>query len=212
MEPVTLTRIIIIGILVFFFFFGMRRGFIRQCLAIIGIVAAFVGAFYLAHHLAGFFQQHFDLSYKPSVVISAVVLFVGIIVGFHFLGVTIQKLINITPLGMLDRFGGAVLGCVKGVLFVSLLLVIVLSLPLPKDLSQRLKKDSLVRVIYPVLPAFFDMVLSISPSDLDFNRVMNEKVEDDVIENIKEKASGVKNGIDRQKGKLTESVSDQVQN
>ncbi len=202
MELVTVARIIIIGILLVFFVSGMRRGFIRQCLAIIGIVAAFVGAFYLAHHLAGVFTEQFGLSYKPSVIISAVVLFVGIIIGFHFAGITIQKLIDITPLGMFDRIGGAALGAVKGVLFVSLLLIIILSLPLPEDISERLESDTMVRVIYPVLPAFFDLVLSAFPSDLDFEEVIDENRAGRAVDQMKKKASEIEEKVDLRKKKL----------
>ncbi|MCK4235800.1 MAG: CvpA family protein, partial [Candidatus Krumholzibacteria bacterium] len=98
--------LIIIVILLFFFLWGIKKGLIRQILAIVGIVAAFIGAFYLAHHLVGYCKEKMGLPYEIALFVSAVILFIGILVLFHFLGLLLQKISDITLLGPVDRIGG----------------------------------------------------------------------------------------------------------
>ncbi len=164
----TVVDVVILVILFFFLLNGIRRGLIRQVLHVVGIIVAFIGAFYLAHYLAHYIHGRFYVDHRVSLVISAVVLFVGIIVLFHFIGLALQKVARITLLGPLDRIGGAVFGLLKGALLVSLLLVIALSIPLPSTVKNELVRDPLVAAMYPVLPVLFNLVVSHSPAGLYF--------------------------------------------
>ncbi len=158
----------ILVILFFFLIIGIRRGLIRQVLHVVGIIVAFIGAFYLAHYLAHYIHGRFDVDHRVSLVISAVALFVGIIILFHIIGLALQKVARITLLGPLDRIGGGVFGLLKGALLVSLLLVIILSIPLPSTVRNELARDPLVAAMYPVLPVLFNLVVSHSPAGLHF--------------------------------------------
>jgi membrane protein required for colicin V production len=164
--------IIIILILVVFSISGLKRGLIRQVLDILGIILAFIGAFYLAHYLARYLEESIELRYDMSLVISAVAIFIGILVFFHVLGVLFKKTVEIAHLGSIDKIGGALLGVFKGVLLVSLLLVIALNIPLPDALKNEMRDRPLAVAIYPVLPSLFDFVLSRVYPQLDFGKVV----------------------------------------
>lgn len=199
--------IVITIVLIIFFFWGVKRGLIRQVLAILGIIAAFIGAFYLAHQLTGYLDTRLDLPYRVTLVISAIAIFIGILVAFHFLGLLLQKVTSITVLGPVDRIGGGLLGVLKGVLLVSLVLVLLVNLPLPMDFKDDIRDDTLAAVIYPVLPALFDLILSHSPARLDFKRVMHPG-DGGAIERIREKAEDVKEKLEEQEEETRDTVKE----
>ncbi len=189
--------IVILIILLFFLVSGIRRGLIRQVLQVVGIIAAFVGAFFLAHHLSTYLQGRFDLGYQISLVVSAVALFAGIIILFHLLGLAVRKMAQITLLGPLDRVGGAVFGLLKGTLLVSLLLVILLSIPLPTSVKDELASDPLVAVTYPVLPVIFNLVVSHSPAGPYFEENLHRVGSNETVIKAKRKIEDIKTKADR---------------
>lgn len=189
----TVVEVIIAAILVFFLIAGIRRGLIRQILEIAGIIAAFVAAFYAAHHLAAYLERKIEITYNLALIISAMAIFVGILVAFHLAGIILQKMVNITPLGHVDRLGGGLFGLLKGTLLVSLLLVIVLNLPFPSQFREDLEKDPVVRVIYPVMPMLFDFVLSRTPEHVSFDKVVRSA--DYSLEDAKKKAEEMEKKI-----------------
>jgi membrane protein required for colicin V production len=200
--------IIILIILVFFFISGMKRGLIRQVLDIVGIILAFIGAFYLAHYLAGYFEQSIELPYNISLVVAAVVIFIGILLLFHALGLIFQKIAEITLFGSVDRVGGGLFGAFKGVLLVSLLLVIALNIPLPEKAHRELRTRPLSSGIYPVLPSLFDFVFSHSPSELDFDSVLRSRGRTDVRNALEEKKKEGEKSVKTRKEQLEKALED----
>lgn len=200
--------IIIILILVFFFISGMKRGLIRQVLDIVGIIIAFIGAFYLAHFVAGYLAESIELTYNVSLVIAAVAVFIGILLIFHALGLIFKKVAEITLLGSMDRVGGGLFGAFKGVLLVSLLLVIAFNIPLPRDVHREMRGRPLVTGIHPVLPSLFDLVLSLSPSDLDFDSMLNAGRRKDLRDAAKEKTEEGEKSMKTRKEQMEKALED----
>lgn len=181
---VTAIDIIIVIIVLYFLVGGVRRGLVRQVLEVVGIIAAFMCAFYLAHHLAVYLRPRLDISYNILTVISAVIIFTGVIIGFHFLGLAIRKFLSITLLGSFDRVMGGIFGGIKGLLLCSLLLIVLTALPLPKDLRKKLRDDPVVTYVRPLLPVLFNTFLS--STNLSFNEVIESG--DDMMEKAREKS------------------------
>ncbi len=200
--------IVILAILVLFFITGMRRGLIRQVLDILGIVIAFIGAFYLARYLAAYFQESIELNYSVSLVIAAVVIFIGILLLFHALGLLFQKVAEITIFGSVDRVGGGLFGAFKGVLLVSLLLVVALNIPLPDKAHRELRTRPLSSMIYPVLPSLFDLVFSHSPSGLDFDSIMSPRRGKEALDTLDEKKKEGEKSVKTRKEQLEKALED----
>ena len=184
-----------------FFVTGLRRGLIRQVLEVLGLVAAFIGAFYLAHHLAGWLEGRFDISYRIALVIAATALFTGIVIAFHFIGLGLQKLFKMTVLGWFDRIMGGVFGALKGAMLVSLILVILMSLPVSGDLKKEISEDPLTGAVYPVLPVMFDLVMSHTGTDFDSVARIGAKVD---LDSMKEKAGQLGERLKEEKDRLDE--------
>lgn len=167
----TIVRIIIAAVLAMFLIAGLRRGLIRQVLEVVGIIVAFIMAFALAHALAAWISGRVDLDYRIALVVAAVAIFAGIIVVFSWIGIGLQRFFKMTVLGFFDRAAGAVFGLVKGLLLISLVLVIILAAPLPAHVQRPILEDPVTAAIYPILPVMFDLVVTRIPGGDRFESI-----------------------------------------
>jgi len=197
---------IIIGVVVAYFLIGgVRKGLVRQVLEVVGIIAAFLCAFYLAHNLAVYMQPKIDLSYNLLLVISAAAIFAAVIIGFHYLGLAMRKFLSITLLGSFDRVMGGVFGAIKGLMLCSLLLIILLALPLPGDFRKELRDDPVVSRVRPVLPVLYDTFFS--ASDVDFDDII-DSAGDELRKKAGEKSEMIRNESERLKEKVKSKVEE----
>jgi uncharacterized membrane protein required for colicin V production len=200
--------IIILIVLIAFFITGARRGLIRQAMDIVGIILAFLGAFFLAHYVAGYLEDAIHLQYKISLVLSAVTVFIVIIVFFKSLGVFYKKLAEKALLGSLDRIGGGLFGIFKGVLLVSLLLIIAFNIPIPDRYKMQIRDRPLAIGIYPILPSLFDFAFSHSPGGLDFDKVIRSDEYRRSLDAMQKKKEETEKGIKSRKESLDKALQE----
>jgi len=167
----TVVSISILLVILFFLIDGIRRGLVRQFFEAVGLVVAFVGAYAIGQYFASNFVGPAKLSHRAIFVVSSVVAFVIVVVVFHMIGLLFQKIVSVTVLGPVDRVGGAVFGAVKGVLFVSLLCVVVFSFIPEGGFSKTLKANPVAAAIHPVLPRMYHALMKHSPAQLDFDKI-----------------------------------------
>jgi membrane protein required for colicin V production len=200
--------IIILIIMAVFFIMGVKRGLIQQALDILGIILAFLGAFYLAHYVAYYLEDSIELQYNISLVLSAVAIFIAILVFFKIMGIFLKKLADIALLGSLDRIGGGLFGLFKGVLLISLLLIIAFNIPLPDQYKKQIRERPLAIGIYPVLPSLFDLIFSHSPSDLNFDKVIRTDEYRRSLDAVREKADEKEKGMKSRKESLDKALKE----
>lgn len=117
-----LLDIIIAVIILFCLIRGVFRGMVKEVSSIIGVLAGFYIGYIYYSRLSSYLKQWIsDPAYLD--ILSFIILFLVVFLAIAILGVVIKYLLNIAFLGWTDRFGGAVLGFMKGVLIVSSLLV-----------------------------------------------------------------------------------------
>ncbi len=156
--------LIIIVIILIFLIDGLRRGLVRQIFEIIGLVAAFVGAYYTFQYFAAQYRGSALLAHRGIMIASTIVVFIVIAIVFHLIGLLMGKIASVTVLGPVDKVGGAFVGAIKGVLFVSLLCVLIFALPFPNGFKQKLKADPVAARIHPILPGLYDSVVRHPPA------------------------------------------------
>ena len=139
---------------------GLIKGLIRQVVELVGLVGSFFIAIFFAGWLAELLQDRLSLSYSPSVVISFLIIFIAGLVGFHFLAISVQKLVRMTFLGWVDRFCGGALGLIVGMLVASLLITVTLELPVSPQVRRTVEQSSVCMFVRPMAPWLFDFVFS----------------------------------------------------
>ena len=143
---------------------GLMRGFVFECLSLVGWVVAWFGAQWLAPllspHLAPLLPQvaagsapNLGLAFVAAFVLS----FVGALVVWALLAKGVRLLIHATPLSLIDRFLGAGFGLLRGAVLLLVLATLVSYTPAAQSpgwqASQgaRLLSKALHR-IKPLLP------------------------------------------------------------
>ncbi len=200
-------RIVILAVLAWFFFIGIKRGLIRQVLEVAGIVVAFFAAFYFAHALAEWIEVKTAADYRLSLAVAALAVFIGIIIGVHFIGLGLKKLFGLTIMGIFDRVAGGLFGALKGVLIISLVLSVLMILPVPDDIKDELREDPVTGAIYPVLPVMFDAVVSNIPGGAKFEQIARIK-DSDAVKDAKKKLDNIKDDFETSKDRLEKVPED----
>lgn len=200
-------RIVILAVLVWFFIIGVKRGLIRQVLEVAGIVVAFFAAFYFAHVLAEWIEVKTAADYRLSLAMAALAIFIGIIIGVHFVGAGLKKLFGLTIMGVFDRVAGGLFGVLKGVLIISLVLSVMMILPVPDDVKDELREDPVTGAIYPVLPVMFDAVVSNIPGGAKFEQIARIK-DSDAVKDAKRKIDNIKEDFETSKDRLEKDPED----
>ncbi len=123
--------ILIIVIVSFCLIRGVFKGLIGEVSGIIGVVAAFYGA-YTYYPLITVYAQKWIENTGFRNIIAFFLIFCAILIVINLLSLLIRKILNLVFLGWVDRTFGLVFGAVKGVLIVSVIFIMVTSF-LPKN-------------------------------------------------------------------------------
>lgn len=119
---------------------GFFRGFIKELFSVIGLFVGFYAAYTYYQQIAKFLSQWItNASYLN--ILSFMIIFCGIFFIISILGVIIKYVLNISFLKWADRIFGAGFGAIKGILFVSILLIMLITF-LPKG-TPIIKKSRL---------------------------------------------------------------------
>ena len=119
---------------------GIFRGLIKEFSSIIGVFGGFYAAYTYYPDFAALVSGWIsDAAYRN--ILSFFVIFCGIFIGIGIVGILIRYVINSASLGWVDRVCGLGFGGIKGILIVSVILL-VLTTFLPRKAS--IVQDSLL--------------------------------------------------------------------
>lgn len=137
---------------------GMKKGFVRTTISLIGIIFVFIFSFYLKNPIAEALSLHlpffsFTGSFKGATILNVIIyqiiafiiIFTGLMFAYCFvvkISKILEKILDITfILAIPSKIGGFIVGILEGA-FISLIAVVVLSLPV---LNFDLIRDSNIR-------------------------------------------------------------------
>lgn len=122
---------------------GIFRGLIKELSSIVGVFGGFYAAYTYYMKVGKLFSSWIsNTSYLN--ILSFLIIFCGVFIIISIIGVIIKYLLNIAFLGWVDHICGAVFSTIKGILIVSMLLMILTAF-LPKN--TPLIKNSLLSPI-----------------------------------------------------------------
>lgn len=126
---------LIIVILAFCVIRGVFRGLIKEMSSIIGVLAGFYAAYSYYMVIAKLLSRWISSAAYLNIV-SFLILFCGVFFVISILGIVIKYVLDIAFMGWVDRVCGAGFGIIKGILIISVLLIIFTAF-LPKNATDR---------------------------------------------------------------------------
>jgi membrane protein required for colicin V production len=156
MTVIDIVVLVIIGVSVLY---GVMRGLVREVLALLAWVAAFLLANLLAPEAARLLPQAMA-SEEIRLLVSFVVVFIVVLVGLSVLAILASKMVKIVGLGPADRVVGGIFGLARGLLVVMILVLLAGLTSLPRQPSWR---DA---ALTGPLEAFAGYIKAWLPSDL----------------------------------------------
>lgn len=168
--------IILIILFIIGAYHGYKKGLILELISIIAFLLAIIGGFKLLHIGMDYVSRVYDGfgSFLPFVAF--LVIFVLIIIVISTIGKILKKVIDWTPLGVVDNFAGALIGILKWALGASIVLWVITTLNLDFD-SETLRNSSILPFTNQVLTSVGDFISTIFPSFEDFIKTLKELFE-----------------------------------
>ena len=171
MDVSVTTNAVLVGILAIGTISGLVKGLVRQVIELMGVVGSFFIAILFSGWAATILQEHLEIPYSPALVVGFIIIFVGGMVAFHFVAISIRKIVHMTFLGWVDRFCGAALGLIVALIITSLLVSAVLELPVKGDARREIEGAEMSLFVRPIAPWLFDMVFDHGSGGIDFERI-----------------------------------------
>ena len=170
--------LVILIILAFFVFNGFRRGFLREIAGLVGVVIAFILAVRFMNDFSGIISYYLGLSPRIAVIVTAVVIFILVLVTFVVLAKIIQKLMEMATLGWINRLFGSLFGLLKGIIIVSILALIISLVPGGQEFDREQRESALFDPMRKAGPIIFNGVMKIVPAANDFFGEIKQSLSD----------------------------------
>lgn len=107
---------------------GYRQGFLMSLFSLLALILGVLGAFKLLGWAVVWLSAEFDIHESILPYVAFALVFIGIVILVRVLGRILKFSIDLTFLGTLDQWAGAVLGLLKTVFFLSVLIWVATSL------------------------------------------------------------------------------------
>lgn len=114
--------IILLVPMVFGAVMGFRKGLLLEIVGILAFVLGIIGGFKLMELGMSYLDDYFEDFDHLLPFISFLVIFLAILLLVNLLGKAVKKVMDLTLLGGVDRFAGAVVGIAKWAIGMSLIL------------------------------------------------------------------------------------------
>ena len=154
---------VFVGVLLLSVLIGAWRGFIYELLSLLGWIAAFVVALWLAPAVAGWLPMG-NASQPLRYAVGFALLFIVSVFVAGMLAALARKLVAAVGLRPADRFLGTAFGVMRGVVIVLAIRVVFLMVPLTHTMAWRESSGapmavSAIKGLKPMLPERFGRYL-----------------------------------------------------
>lgn len=183
---------------------GFRDGVVKRVLEIVGLLVTLVLTARFAAAALPWMQEHTGLSEGPALLITWAVLFIAGFVLTKLLASLLSKLIRLTILGWVDRWGGALLGALIGVLFCSVVLVALNQITGDGKIQTAYEESTAGDLLFHAAPSFYRAVRGLSGGRA-------EEVWSRVMDRAKEEADRAADDVRKQAGEAArDEIGDRI--
>lgn len=103
---------------------GYQKGFIKSLASLIALLAGIYFAIYFSDVVAEWLIKHIEIKRKYLFIVAFIITFAGVSFLVHLLGVLLDNIASLSALGLLNKISGMILGIAKGVILVSILILL----------------------------------------------------------------------------------------
>lgn len=103
---------------------GFTKGLIIQVASLLALALGIYGAVMFSTLTQELLSSNFQIDNKYVPITAFAITFIGIVIGVHFLGKMIERMINMIALGIFNKLLGAVFGLLKMALLLSALVFV----------------------------------------------------------------------------------------
>ena len=122
-------------------FMGFKKGLIIELASLIALLAGIYIAVHFSFFTSSILSEYIDISPGLLPIVSFILTFVIVVLGVHFIGKIVEKLVKLVALGFFNRLGGAVFSMLKYAIFLSIL-ILLMNKFMPSLVSDKDKEDS----------------------------------------------------------------------
>lgn len=150
---------IIVGIvLIFFFFKGLKNGFIIELASVVALVAGIIAAVLFSDVVSQWLSEYITTRFIS--ILSFFIVLIVVVIGVNLLAKMLDHLVKAIALGWLNRVIGALFGMLKAALIISVLLLLLDVFGLSqKWFTPEMKNSSYLFVpLEKLAPATLDLI------------------------------------------------------
>jgi membrane protein required for colicin V production len=130
---------LIIGIpIILLAIMGFRNGFIKEIAALTALILGLYFAIYFSEWVADHLNTYLDMGHRWLFIIAFILTFVIVVLAVSLIGKLLNKIAALAALGIINRIAGMLFGIAKGVLIMS---VLILLFAMIDNRASILKKD-----------------------------------------------------------------------
>ncbi len=162
--------LIIALFLAWFAYKGYTKGLIIELASLAALVLGIYVAMYFSDIVADLLKTYLNVGKKYLALVAFVLTFLLVVIGVVTVGRILEKFIDILLLGFLNKMAGAVFGVLKGMLILSLLILLMNYLEFTDLVLDKKTRDSSM---------FYGTVESVAPTlyqHLDFLKEVEIKL------------------------------------
>lgn len=159
------------------FIYGLKKGFLKAFLSLLGIVVAVYAAMFFSGYVENFLSRQFSWSEDLTRLASFLLTFIVVLIVFSLLGRIMTQLVNFMMLGLMNKLFGGLFIMLKYAFLVSVAFMFVNSSEYYSILSQEDRESSILyEPVASLAPAIFpEIQKSVKEIDLDWNPLEDQK-------------------------------------
>lgn len=108
-----------------FVFKGLKNGLVIEIASLAALFLGILAGMYLSDTVAGWLVKHWDLQENYTHAVAFILIFIAVIIITRLVAKAIEKVLDITALGLINKLLGACFALLKGLFLISLVFYVI---------------------------------------------------------------------------------------
>lgn len=144
-------------------YFGLKKGFVREVMGVIGFILGIIIAINYVDWATAKVTSHARISTQVVSFLSFIFLFLIVFLSFKILGLIFYRVASLQPLGKLDQLGGGIFGFLQSWLAMGFILFLLMFLPMGNSFNRSLDNSFFAPILRASIPLVYEESSVIHP-------------------------------------------------